>query len=159
MLEVNGTATQQRSGLGRRATARAVGYGSVGHLMYAQAILPGLVAVALGVAQAVLWVASRRSPQVWRRNVSAFAPLTSRKFAEGYAGAAIFNAAGLLLFGVGNMLAGWVHVRYTEQSLPVPPALSGKALRMMVGAPLLLVLSIISSFAKWPRWLFPPHAR
>ena len=58
----------------------------------------------LGVLSTVLWVASRRSEAVWRRNVTAFGSVVSPAFSRGSAGAMILISGGLILEATGGLI-------------------------------------------------------
>ncbi len=109
--------------------------------MDGSSLAAALGAIALGGAVLLLWVASRRSRSVWERSVASFGALTSRSFAEGFAGGSALVGLGLVMEGLGVMVPRSVGVWLVLAIVPL--TLAGLAV----------------SLVKKPRVLFPPHTR
>ena len=121
-------------------------------------LAPGIVLALLGFTQAAIWYLSRRRESVWNRVVGAYSQIWSQRFARGYGGASIILAMGLIVFGIAATLAGWLTLNYRSKGLPTPDGLNDLAAKMMLTMPVFLVVTVLSTYAKRPRFLFPPHA-
>jgi hypothetical protein len=114
--------------------------------------------ILLGLASLALWIGSRRSERIWRRNVGAFGAATSPAFARGFAGGSILGAVGLIVLGL------LPFVLWHAQGLPPSASGARHAARVVIAASLLVAfVSFVSMFiVAWlgrPRFLFPIHAR
>lgn len=114
--------------------------------------------ILLGLASFALWVGSRRSERIWRRNVDAFGAATSPAFARGFAGASILGAVGLIVLGLLPFLL------WHAEGLPTSSGGARHAARVAIAASLgFAFVSFVAMFAvAWlgrPRFLFPAHAR
>jgi len=120
-------------------------------------LAPGILLALMGCTQAVIWYLSRRRESVWNKTIKAYSQIWSPRFARGYGGASIILAVGLIVFGLGNTLAGWLTLNYRDKGLPTPDGLNDLAANMMLTMPVLLVATGLSVYAMRPRFLFPAH--
>lgn len=114
--------------------------------------------LALAAAGLTLWVASRRSEPVWRRNVGAFSTLTSPAFARGFAGGAVLVNLGLLCQGLGLLVFLVAESSYGHGAPQVRPY-AQTAFVLLVLMLCGVASGIVVSWLGRPRWFFPRHAR
>jgi hypothetical protein len=116
--------------------------------------------VLLGLVGATLWVASRRSERVWRRNVAAFSSIVSPAFARGFAGGALLVNLGLVLGGVGHLVSLFGEATYGAGSHdPGYEVCVRTAFALVLSVPVLAVAGLAVSWLGRPEWMFPRHAR
>jgi hypothetical protein len=114
----------------------------------------------LGVLSTVLWVASRRSEAVRRRNVNAFGSVVSPAFSRGSAGAMILISGGLILEATGVLIFLEADRRFGAGSTDPRYRFGVRtAFGLMMLLPPALAAFFVVAWSGRPRWFFPSHAR
>lgn len=121
-------------------------------------ILPSLGVIALGAITLWIWAAARISPRFWKRRMDAFDSVTSRAFARGFGGGSFLIGLGLVSWGLGGLVIGWVN---GGQSSSAPPrAVAAPLIALSLGGMFIcIVAGFVVTWLGRPKWFFPADVR